>query len=1277
MANNDKNFKVKNGLDVKGSATVDNDLLVSGTLTAKTNTPSADSDVVNKAYVDAVDTHDSAAVVAQINSTVNQSYIDGFDTHDSAAVVGQINLEVDKAFVDALNVDADTVDGQHGAYYLDYNNFTNTPNILDSADVKIIADSAVDARTDQDLFTTSDVEFNKVTSNLVGSVHFTAKNDEGTALAIGDVVYIKGISGNTPTVAKADADDAAKMPAFGIVSSGANNGANVTVTTFGEIANINTSTFSLGDTLYVSTTAGAFTATKPTGETALLQNVGQVTRVHASTGSIKVLGAGRTAATPNLDENNIFVGNASGQAITMSLDSAVDSDHVQSKIKQSFINTFDTHDSAAVTGQINSKFANDATFSKDLTVDSDLTVNGVIKGPSTFIIDPALHGDSSGTLVILGNLQVDGVSTVIQSNTVSITDKNIVLADSATNNTEANGAGITVNGANASITYVAVGDKWELNKAPYYLNDRLLTTADDTHDSAAVVGQINLEVDKAFVDALNINADQVDGQHGAYYLDYNNFTNIPTIPALGTDYVDSAEVNTLIAAADTHDSAAVVGQINLEVDQAFINQFDTHDSAAVVGQINLEVDKAFVDALAVDYNALSNKPTIPALGTDYVDSAEVNTLIAAADTHDSAAVVGQITSNVDGDYVKARMLSDDGGITDLKYAQYDHTASIITFTVTVASKTSEHRYSGSGSTNAYFIEGDESPFIQLVPGNVYRFDGFGTSSSHPLKFYLEADKTTQYTTGVTEASTYTEISVTENTPTVLYYQCSVHGYMGNAVHTMTKSFYGDSDVNVIINNTLNDTVTITKHSTTDPVLKLQSTVSTSNAAPIMEFIRNTDQANNGDYLGQIKFLGEDSSGTADGSGIVYAKMTGKISDPTDGTEDGLIEYMVKSNGSNLIMARMTGNNGGKLIMENGAGIEVASGNITIAGNTVLTTASDTHDSAAVEGQIDSAYIQPLARAAIVAGSNITYDSATGVISSTGGGGGSLTIEDEGVALATAATTLNFVGAGVTASGTGAEKTITISGGGGSSASSTFSLALSTLDSSGRTGTNVTTRLGVGDPVYYDSDAGYWTGAVDSADGVASHVIVKYNTSGSTFEIAQSGIHDLDSDGASPTFDTNSYYFLGSTDGVPTTTQPTNGIYQSLYYALDNNTIDVNIAEAQDITASNPNETRITTINITSTPYTIPVNSTGKMFVLGAGAGTLNLNAANFFTGDVLTLYNNSASTRTLTFDTYSDAVRIPGDATSYSASSLTLEAYGMASVTAITDNGLIITGGVS
>ena len=58
-------------------------------------------------------------------------------------------------------------------------------------------------------------------------------------------------------------------------------------------------------------------------------------------------------------------------------------------------------------------------------------------------------------------------------------------------------------------------------------------------------------------------------------------------------------------------------------------------------------------------------------------------------------------------------------------------------------------------------------------------------------------------------------------------------------------------------------------------------------------------------------------------------------------------------------------------------------------------------------------------------------------------GSSLTVQDEGSALSTAATTLNFVGAGVTASGTGATKTITIAGGGGGTTYEEFKINYAT------------------------------------------------------------------------------------------------------------------------------------------------------------------------------------------------------------------------------------------
>ena len=93
----------------------------------------------------------------------------------------------------------------------------------------------------------------------------------------------------------------------------------------------------------------------------------------------------------------------------------------------------------------------------------DVTFNSV-RGPASFVIDPATVGDNTGTVKILGNLQVEGTTTTINSTTVSLNDKNLVLADSASNAAAADGAGITINGASATLTYAATGDKFVFNK---------------------------------------------------------------------------------------------------------------------------------------------------------------------------------------------------------------------------------------------------------------------------------------------------------------------------------------------------------------------------------------------------------------------------------------------------------------------------------------------------------------------------------------------------------------------------------------------------------------------------------------------------------------------------------------------------------------------------------------------------------------------------------------------------------------------------------------------
>ena len=129
-------------------------------------------------------------------------------------------------------------------------------------------------------------------SDLNGALRFKAKVDHVGGILKGQVLYINGLAGDgtTPTVSLADADDANKMPAFGLAYAAANDNAEIQVVTFGNLEGLNTSTFSVGDTVFVDTTAGGLVSTAPTGETSLLQNIGRVVRSNNGAGIIKVGG---------------------------------------------------------------------------------------------------------------------------------------------------------------------------------------------------------------------------------------------------------------------------------------------------------------------------------------------------------------------------------------------------------------------------------------------------------------------------------------------------------------------------------------------------------------------------------------------------------------------------------------------------------------------------------------------------------------------------------------------------------------------------------------------------------------------------------------------------------------------------------------------------------------------------------------------------------------------------------------------------------------------------
>ncbi len=135
--------------------------------------------------------------------------------------------------------------------------------------------------------------------DIEGKLLKAIKADE--ALAALDPVYITGNVGASDrvTVAKADASDSAKMPAAGIVTHSFSTNDEGYMVVTGLVREANTSGYSANDTAYVAV-GGGITAARPSGANDLIQNLGRVGRVHASTGTLLVLGAGRANDTPNL-----------------------------------------------------------------------------------------------------------------------------------------------------------------------------------------------------------------------------------------------------------------------------------------------------------------------------------------------------------------------------------------------------------------------------------------------------------------------------------------------------------------------------------------------------------------------------------------------------------------------------------------------------------------------------------------------------------------------------------------------------------------------------------------------------------------------------------------------------------------------------------------------------------------------------------------------------------------------------------------------------------------
>ena len=379
--------------------------------------------------------------------------------------------------------------------------------------------------------------------------------------------------------------------------------------------------------------------------------------------------------------------------------------------------------------------------------------------------------------------------------------------------------------------------------------------------------------------------------------------------------------------------------------------------------------------------------------------------------------------NADPNFTGTLTLTNDGNIRGFASLHATYTGSVKTFAVTVASKDATHRYNGSGSSNGYKIDGKFAPFITLTPGRTYKFDQSDSSNSgHPLRFYLESDKTTAYTTNVTTNGTpgssgaYTQIVIVDNTPMVLHYQCSAHGLMGNAVQTNSST----ANIGTLSSLTVSGNILMTGTGAIDIAAGTTAQRPGSPSSGMLRFntTSNEFEGYNGSSWGEIGGSSggsgnadlldiASSSGTGGGSAtfngtayrfklvtkgtstaitpvnaeILRVSINGVMQQPNDGTGQGDMTDGYVVNGTDIIFDSAPPSGSTYFIIN--MGTQIAIGNSTTS--TIADESSDTTCfplfATAATGDL-----------ALKSGSNLTFNSATGLLAATifSGSGASLT-----------------------------------------------------------------------------------------------------------------------------------------------------------------------------------------------------------------------------------------------------------------------------------------------
>ena len=285
-------------------------------------------------------------------------------------------------------------------------------------------------------------------------------------------------------------------------------------------------------------------------------------------------------------------------------------------------------------------------LSNSLDVSGNVTFGGsTLYVPSSFTIDPMGHGDNTGTLLINGNLVVQGVTTTINSSVVDISDKMLVLASNASNSLQADGAGFEISGAKVNFLYNNSSSSFRSSIGMSISGNVVPVT-----NSVGSLGESGKIWDIAYIRELNV----------------TNFTNSIAGAKIASETITSTQImNGTILTADICDNAITFDKLayNSVGNTRIINGAVTHEklSSNCIQSHNI-VDGTIVnDDISGNANILGSKLANNSITSDKINQANNWTFSQLTSTTANIRDISTTNIEVSGNIVPLLNISSNLG----------------------------------------------------------------------------------------------------------------------------------------------------------------------------------------------------------------------------------------------------------------------------------------------------------------------------------------------------------------------------------------------------------------------------------------------------------------------------------------------------------------------------------------------------------------------------------------------------------------------------------------